>query len=39
MKDLILDLEQNYKPIKIPNKLQCFECGEVIHVYHTSILS
>lgn len=34
----IVDLEQD-KPIKVPNKLQCMECGEIVTIYHPSSLS
>ena len=34
----IFDFEQN-KPIKVPNKLQCLACGEIVTIYHPSSLS
>jgi hypothetical protein len=27
---------QNDKPMKVPNKLQCHICGEIVSVYHPS---
>lgn len=35
----ILDFEQNDNPIKVPNKLQCLACGEIVTIYHPSALS
>jgi hypothetical protein len=35
----ILDFEQNDKAIKVPNKLQCLTCGEIVTIYHPSSLT
>jgi len=38
LKEWIFEFEQNDKPIKVPNKLQCHTCGEIVTIYHTSSL-
>jgi len=35
----IMDPEQNYKAITVPNKMQCLQCGEVVTIYHPLSLS
>ena len=39
LQSYIFDFEQHNKPIKVPNKMQCLSCSEVVTIYHPSALS